>query len=99
MKRKKRDLMMIPLYLLVFVSMIGGIFGAGDALMGILGAIWLTGSILAVVALVRKKYKSDISDADAYLVAKKQLNKKLKKQSRKMKYEFWAKYPTHLKPI
>lgn len=98
-QHKKRSLMLVPLYLLIFVSVIGGIFHAGDVLMGILGAIWLVGTILTIVALIRKKYQNEISNSDGYDVASKQLKKKLRHGSKKTNYEFWPSYPSHLKSI
>jgi len=98
-KKKKRDLLMVPLYLLIFVSIIGGIFQAGDVLMGVLGAVWLIGSAFAIASIFRKEYRTSISNRDVYLVAKTQLNRELKTNSNRTKYEFWENYPSHLKII
>lgn len=97
-KLKRRNLLLTPLFVLIGSALFAGIVGADQLLLELLGAIWLLVVVTVIIILVRKKYKTRISEMDVYTLASAQLKKQLQGPSSKIKYAFWQKYPSHLKP-
>jgi len=98
-KKKRRNLLLTPLYTLLLIGIIGQIAPENLVFQYILVAVWGLTIVLVIIALIQKKYKTQISDGEVFMMARTQLKKKLKKTSRKTEYEFWSSYPTNLKII
>ncbi len=98
-KRKRRNLLLTPLYVLIVIAIFGAIVEADEILLNVLGGVWLFVVVVVITILVRKRYKTKISDIDVYTMARGQLKKQLKASSRKIQYAFWPKYPSHLKTV
>lgn len=95
-KQNRKDLLLMPLYILILLSPIIVIFQNSKIVGGIVGAIFLIVVVFVVIDLIKKNY-TDISKFNSYQMARKLLKKQLKSQGRKVKYEFWQEYPSHLK--
>ncbi len=96
-KRKRRNILLTPVYFLIVISIFAAIVKADQTLLSILSGVWLFSIFVVIIVLLIKKYKTNISESDVYIVARNQLKKQLKKASKKARFEFWSKYPTHLK--
>ena len=95
-KRKKLNLILTPILTLIFAFFVCAFTEFNNLALYILGSLWLLVLGITIITLLRKKYKTNFSANDIFIPAKEALKERLEKNS-KAKYEFWPKYPSHLK--
>lgn len=103
-KHSKKGIIAFPFVVLLILTIIGGGLQniLGETAMGIVSVIFVGILIFSIITVIKRIAKKDYKRASRYTVyniAKTELKKQLKKDHPKTRYEFWDKYPAHLKEI